>query len=110
MRILGLIPARGGSKGIPGKNSKLLAGKPLMSYTLEAAQRAHALDRLIFSSEDVSLIKIAADAGVEVPFTRPEHLATDEASSLAVVQHAIHFLEAQGEFFDAVCLHLLFPL
>lgn len=104
MRILGLIPARGGSKGIPGKNSKLLAGKPLLAYTIEAALEASALDGLVFSSEDEVLIKLAKDAGVEVPFTRPEHLATDTASSLAVVQHAIRFLEDRGEYYDAVCL------
>lgn len=104
MRILGLIPARGGSKGIPGKNSKLLAGKPLLAYTIEAALEANALDGLVFSSEDEVLIKLAKDAGVEVPFTRPEHLATDTASSLAVVQHAIRFLEDRGEYYDAVCL------
>lgn len=104
MRILGLIPARGGSKGIPGKNSKLLAGKPLMTYTIEAAQNASSLAGVIFSSEDESLIEIAKGAGVEVPFRRPEHLATDEASSLSVVQHALDFLEGRGEHFDAVCL------
>lgn len=75
-----------------------------MIYTIKAAQTSRALDKLIFSSEDESLIDIAKRAGVEVPFVRPQELATDQASSLSVVQHAIEYLEAQGEYFDAVCL------
>lgn len=104
MRILGIIPARGGSKGIPNKNSKLLAGKPLMQYTAEAALKSDLLDRVIFSSEDESLHELATSLGLEVPFTRPAHLSTDDAGSLEVVQHAIEFLSKQNEHYDAVCL------
>lgn len=104
MRILGIITARGGSKGVPGKNTKILGEKPLLAYTAIAGKNAKKLDRLILSSEAESIIAVAKEYGVEVPFIRPDALATDTTSSIAVVQHAVHFLEAQGEFFDAVCL------
>lgn len=104
MRILGLIPARGGSKGIPGKNKKLLGGKPLLHYTIEAGLKASKLDRLIFSSEDEGLIKLAKGCGAEVPFKRPESLAQDASGSLGVVQHALRYLQEQGQQYDAVCL------
>lgn len=104
MKILGLIPARGGSKGIPNKNRKLLAGKPLLQYTAEAALGSKRLDAVVFSSEDDTLITLAKELGVSVPFERPAHLATDEAGSLEVVQHAIETLAKDGKTFDAVCL------
>lgn len=104
MRILGLIPARGGSKGVPNKNRKLLQGKPLLQYTIEAALESAELDDVIFSSEDATLITMAREMGVEVPFTRPEALATDTAGSLEVVQHAIDYFKNIGRVYDAVCL------
>ena len=104
MKVLGIIPARGGSKGIPNKNRKLLGDKPLLQYTIEAALDSKKLDRVIFSSEDETLRSMAKDLGVEVPFVRPEALATDVAGSLEVVQHALGFFEERGEHFDAVCL------
>ncbi|TVZ53397.1 cytidylyltransferase domain-containing protein [Dokdonia sp. Hel_I_53] len=104
MRILGIIPARGGSKGVPYKNRKLLEGKPLMQYTVEAALQSKELDDVIFSSEDATLIGMAKNMGVEVPFIRPATLATDSAGSLEVVQHAISFLKDIGRTYDAVCL------
>ncbi|NAS29828.1 NTP transferase domain-containing protein [Flavobacteriaceae bacterium R38] len=104
MRILGIIPARGGSKGIPNKNLKLLNDKPLLQYTIEAANKAKYLDELILSSEDENIISIAKELGVKVPFIRPPHLATDTAGSLEVVQHAIHFYQQKKETYDAICL------
>lgn len=104
MKILGLIPARGGSKEIPNKNKKLLNGKPLLQYTIEAAQAARTLDRVVFSSEDKTLNELAKKLGVEVPFIRPDYLAIDSAGSLEVVQHAIRSLSKLGEEYDAVCL------
>lgn len=104
MRILGLIPARGGSKGVPFKNKKLLDGKPLLQYTIEAAFKSELLDSVIFSSEDDSLIALATELGVKAPFKRPEALATDTAGSLGVVQHALQELSKMGQQFDAVCL------
>lgn len=104
MRILGLIPARGGSKGIPFKNRKELNGKPLLYYTIEAGLAAEKLDSLVFSSEDEALIAMAKTKGVEVPFVRPAELATDAAGSLAVVQHALNAMRDLGQTYDAVCL------
>lgn len=104
MKILAIIPARGGSKGIPGKNLKLLGGKPLLHYTIEAAKESQLLTRVILSSDDEAIINLAKSVGLEVPFVRPAHLATDSSGSLEVVQHALTFFEEKGEFFDAVCL------
>ena len=104
MKILGLIPARGGSKGIPNKNQKELGGKPLLQYTIEAALGAKLLDAVVFSSEDTVLMNMAEQMGAAVAFKRPDHLATDAAGSLEVVQHALQTLAAQGEHYDAVCL------
>ncbi|MCM4161913.1 acylneuraminate cytidylyltransferase family protein [Antarcticibacterium flavum] len=104
MKILGLIPARGGSKGIPGKNIKLLGGKPLLAYTVEAAKASTLLDRVILSSDDAKIIDVAKDLGLEVPFVRPAELAGDATSSLEVIRHALEELRSQGEEYDAVCL------
>lgn len=86
--ILGITPARGGSKGIPRKNIKMIAGKPLLAWTIEAAKKSKILDRYIVSTEDKEIAKVASDSGAEVLF-RPAHLATDEASTMSVLQHAI---------------------
>ncbi len=104
MRILGIIPARGGSKGIPNKNRKLLGGKPLLEYTVDAAKGSQLLTDVIFSSDDTKLIALAKKAGVSTPFIRPEKLANDTAGSLGVVQHAITFMKSEGKEYDAVCL------
>ena len=104
MKVLGLIPARGGSKGIPLKNQKELGGKPLLQYTIEAALGSKLLDNVIFSSEDATLIDLARRMGAEVSFVRPAHLASDTASSIAVVEHALEALAAMGRNYDAICL------
>ncbi|ARV12816.1 acylneuraminate cytidylyltransferase [Gilvibacter sp. SZ-19] len=104
MRILGLIPARGGSKGIPAKNSKMLGDKPLMAYTAAAAQEAQMLTDVVFSSEDEQLMDMAKGLGLWVPFKRPIELATDQSGSLEVVNHALDTLASQGYHYDAVCL------
>ncbi len=80
--MLAIIPARGGSKGIPGKNIKPLCGKPLIAYTIEAAQAAHSIDRLILSTDDEEIAAVAQRYGVEIPFMRPNNLAKD--NSLAI--------------------------
>lgn len=104
MKILGLIPARGGSKGIPGKNIKPLGGKPLLQYTIEAAKRSNLLSRIILSSDNEEIIATAKKLGLEAPFQRPMELADDSTSSLAVIIHALKYMEEQGEYYDAVCL------
>ncbi|HAH37434.1 MAG TPA: acylneuraminate cytidylyltransferase [Algoriphagus sp.] len=104
MKILGLIPARGGSKGIPGKNIKALGGKPLLAYTFDSAQESKLLSKVILSSDDSDIIAVANQIGLEVPFTRPENLANDQSPTLPVIAHALRFFEEKGEKFDAVCL------
>lgn len=104
MRILGVIPARGGSKGVPGKNIKLLEDLPLLAYTAQSALASKLLTKVILSTDCPSIAAVAEQYAIEVPFLRPETLATDTASSIAVVQHAVSYLENQREFFDAVCL------
>ena len=93
--ILGVIHARGGSKRIPLKNMKLLAGRPLISYLVEAAMESRLLDRLIVSTDHPEIARIAREYGAEVPFVRPAELAEDVASEL-VTQHAVRFVEAEG--------------
>ena len=104
LKILTLIPARGGSKGVPGKNIKPLAGKPLIAYTIEQAKAAKLLDRVILSTDDLEIAAVAERYGLEVPFLRPAELAQDHSGTLEVVRHALDFFEARGERFDAVCL------
>jgi CMP-N,N'-diacetyllegionaminic acid synthase len=104
MKILGLIPARGGSKGIPKKNIKILGNKPLLQYTQEAAKRSSLLSRVILSSDDQEIISIAKNLDLEVPFIRPENLAQDKTSSLEVIIHALNYFRDKNIYFDAVCL------
>lgn len=104
MNILGLIPARGGSKGIPGKNIKLLGEKPLLQYTVESGNNSKYLSTLILSSDDPEIMAVAKDLDIDVPFIRPAQLSTDKTTSVEVVLHALKFAEEQGEEFDAVCL------
>ncbi len=104
MKILGLIPARGGSKGVPQKNIKKLSGKPLIAYTIEQANNALLLEKTILSTDDEKIAEVARHYGLEVPFMRPAELAQDHSGSFEVVQHALDFMESQGEVYDAVCL------
>jgi CMP-N,N'-diacetyllegionaminic acid synthase len=104
MRVLGLIPARGGSKGIPHKNIRVVAGKPLLQHTAEGALAARRLSRVILSTEDEQIAELGRRCGVEVPFLRPPELAQDTSPMLPVVQHALRVLQAAGDDFDAVCL------
>jgi CMP-N,N'-diacetyllegionaminic acid synthase len=104
MRILGIIPARGGSKGVPGKNIKLLNGKPLLQYTAEIALESQFLTAVILSSDDKQIITVAKSLGIQVPFLRPEELAQDTTPTIDVIIHALQWYENQAVFFDAVCL------
>jgi CMP-N,N'-diacetyllegionaminic acid synthase len=104
IKVLGLITARGGSKGIPGKNIKLLAGKPLLEYTAEAALAATRLAKVILSTDDEAIAALGRKTGLDVPFLRPVELAQDDTPTLPVVQHALEWCEKHGEKFDAVCL------
>lgn len=102
--LLAIIPARGGSKGLPNKNIKVLNGKPLINYTVEAALGAGIFDKVIVSTDSQNIADAAQAAGAEIPFLRPAEYATDEAGSLEVIKHAIKFLQDKEEHFDIVCL------
>lgn len=104
MKILGLVPARKGSKRIPGKNAKLLGGKPLVAWTFETAMACEGLDKVCLSTDDPSLMEIARQHGVDVPFMRPDHLCSDTASTIDVVLHALDHYRDAGEAFDGVML------
>lgn len=103
MSVLGVIPARGGSKGVPGKNLRALGGKPLLAWTIEAAL-ASGLDRVIVSSDDAEIMDVANEYGELAPFVRPASLATDSAPSLPVVQHAIEYVEERWGAVEAVMM------
>ena len=100
MKTLGLITARGGSKGIPRKNVRMLAGKPLIAWTIEAALHAGVLDAVVVSTDDEEIAAVAREAGAEVPFIRPPELAKDSTPGLDPVLHALDALPS----YDAVLL------
>ena len=104
MKTLGLVVARGGSKGIPGKNIRLLNGKSLLHYTAAAALASRRLDRVILSTDDSEIAEVGKREGLDVPFIRPAELARDDTPTLPVVQHAVRWVEENGSRYDAVCL------
>jgi CMP-N-acetylneuraminic acid synthetase len=95
MSVVAVIPARGGSKALPRKNILPLAGKPLLAHSILDALAAKRVDRTLVSTDDAEIAAIARTWGAEVPFTRPAELATDEASTEAVLQHALAWLERE---------------
>ena len=102
MRVLALIPARGGSKGFPGKNLALLGGRPLLAWTVSAAREA-GLTRVVLSTDDAAIAEAGRQAGAETPFLRPPELAEDTTPALPVIAHALETLAVAGDRFDAVC-------
>jgi CMP-N,N'-diacetyllegionaminic acid synthase len=94
--VLALIPARGGSKGIPGKNIRLLAGRPLIAYAVDAARASGIVDRVVLSTDSEEIAAIGRASGAEVPFLRPAELAGDASPMLPVLQHAVGVLEQAG--------------
>jgi CMP-N,N'-diacetyllegionaminic acid synthase len=103
-KVLALVTARGGSKGLPGKNVRPLCGRPLIKWSIDTALACTEIDALVVSTDDEQIATIAANAGAEVPFIRPPALAGDTASSIDVIIHALDFLESNGRFFDVVLL------
>jgi CMP-N,N'-diacetyllegionaminic acid synthase len=101
---LGVITARGGSKGLPGKNIRPIGGKPTIAYSVEAALGSRYLTRTIVSTDDKEIAGICRDYGAQVPFIRPEDLSTDHIPHLPVLQHAVGFVEAEGDPVDVVIL------
>jgi CMP-N,N'-diacetyllegionaminic acid synthase len=102
--ILAIVAARGGSKGLPGKNIRPLLGKPLIAWSIEAGLSTPSIDELVVSTDDEEIAQAARAAGARVPFMRPTELAGDTASSIDVVLHAIDWLAAAGEHYDVVVL------
>jgi len=106
--VLAIIPARGGSKGVQRKNIREVAGKPLIAWTIEEANKSKYIDRLILSSEDDEIITIAKQWGCEVPFVRPQELAEDETPGIEPVIHAIKTLRDKYDY--VVLLQVTSPL
>lgn len=104
MKVLVIIPARGGSKGIPHKNIKPLNGKPLIHYTIDVARGIVKDEDICVSTDDADIIKCVEDYGLKVPFVRPAELATDTAGTYEVLLHALDFYEKQGKEYDVVLL------
>ncbi len=105
MNILYLITARGGSKGVPRKNIREIAGLPLIAYKIIAAQKCGYEGRIIVSTDDEEIAEVAKKYGAEVPFMRPDYLASDTASSMDVVEHAVKWLDENDEKkYDYICL------
>ena len=102
--ILGIVPARGGSKGVPGKNMRSLAGRTLLDYTATAARESGVIDRVILSTDSEDIAAAGRRAGLEVPFMRPAELAQDETPMLPVVTHALDTLSASNWTPDVVVL------
>ncbi|GAG81989.1 unnamed protein product [marine sediment metagenome] len=100
--IIALIPARGGSKGLPRKNIKELDGKPLIAHTIEVAKQSRIFDRIIVSTDDKEIAEVAKEYGAEVPFIRPAELATDTADAMDVLIHALKWFKNKGQNFDYV--------
>ena len=103
-RVLAIVPARSGSKGLPGKNLRLLDGRPLVAWPVSVALGAASVDRVIISTDDVAIAEAARNAGADVPFMRPAHLAHDTASSMDVILHALDTLASQGQEYEYVIL------
>ncbi len=98
--VLAVIPARGGSKRLPNKNIRPLQGKPLIGWTIEAAQKSNIIDRTIVSTDSDEIARISKSFNVDIPFQRPAHLATDEAQTSDVLLHVLDFLKDSGEVYD----------
>lgn len=110
--VVCVIPARGGSKGLPGKNVKMFCEKPLIAHTIEQAQLSKYIDRVIVSTEDEKIAQISLEYGAEVPFMRPMELAGDSVATVDVLLHAIDWLECKEpySFNILVLLHVTTPL
>lgn len=106
MEILALVPARGGSKSVPRKNIRLLAGEPLIAYTIRESQQCQHITRLIVSTDDEEIAKISLEYGAEVPFLRPCELALDHVTDLAVFQSCLHWLQENQDYYPDIVVHL----
>lgn len=106
MSVVSIIPARGGSKGIPNKNIKILNGKPLLGYTIEQSLLSEVVDRTIVSTNDKQIAEVANDFGAEVPFLRPSLLSGDNVPDYPVIKHALNFLMEDSQDDPKILLYL----
>lgn len=104
MKPFVVIPARGGSKGLPGKNIKELGGKPLIQHTIDAAKAIFADNQIIVSTDSEEIRNKVVENGLQVPFLRPPELATDSAGTYEVLMHAVNFMESEGSRSDTLIL------
>lgn len=105
-----VIPARGGSKRIPRKNIRPFCGKPMLAWSIEAAQKSGCFDRIIVSTDDAEIAAVALQYGAEIPFMRPDRLSDDYTGTTAVIQHAVEWLIAHGDdVSEACCLYATAP-
>ena len=102
-KCIAIIPARGGSKRIPKKNIKLFHGKPLIAYSIEVALKSKLFDKIIVSTDNEEIAKVATKYGADIPFIRPKELSDDFTGTGAVIDHAIEYLKQNGQEFDFVC-------
>jgi CMP-N,N'-diacetyllegionaminic acid synthase len=111
-KVIAIIPARSGSKGLPGKNTKDLCGKPLLAWSIESALESDYIDTIVVSTNSPDIMKVGLDFGAEVPFLRPEELATDEALTFDVIKHSLEYYKTRFEedFFYTVLLEPTSPL
>lgn len=104
-RVIAIIPARGGSKGLPGKNIRPLCGKPLIAWSIERARQSRHIDTVVVTTDSQDIADVALGCGAEVPFLRPAHLASDTASSVDTVLHTLdYYRDILGKTFDYVVL------
>tara|TARA_Y100001970_G_scaffold262826_1_gene347546 strand:+ start:169 stop:876 length:708 start_codon:yes stop_codon:yes gene_type:complete len=104
MNLLCLICARSGSKGVPNKNIKLMANKPLIGWTIELAKKIKDINNIVVSTDSKKIADIALSFGAKVPCLRPKHLATDDSLQIHSIKHMVRYLEKKGNFFDAIIL------
>lgn len=104
MKVLAIIPARGGSKGVPLKNIRKLNGKPLIKYTIDAAKKSKLLDRIIVSTDNERISTLAKKYGADVPFRRPKKISGSQATQFQVIKHTLNFLKTQKYYPDIVVL------
>jgi CMP-N,N'-diacetyllegionaminic acid synthase len=103
-KIIAIIPARGGSKGLPGKNIKPLLGKPLIAWTIDQAKKSKYIDEIFVSTDSMEIAEVSEEYGVKVPYLRPGKLASDGASSMDVISHVISQYENNNSYFDFIIL------
>jgi len=103
-KVLGLVLAREGSKGLPGKNTMLLCGKPLIAWSIEAGLASRYIDDLVVSTDGDEIASVSKQYGAEVPFIRPSEFASDGASSVSAILHTLDYLEEHGRCYDLVVL------